>query len=149
MSIQTVLGDVTERAVSTGWQVAAGGAIAVGVFHDPTLTPVFAAVLSVAKSAAVWFYVRNKGSIDKGIAQAGDIAAELGPIVKDVLTDIVTSAAAQQAAAPAPTPGAVAVTLPAASAPESITTTGGVGGSGAPAPAVHVEPPFLRHPVAK
>jgi hypothetical protein len=110
-NVKSVVGDITERAASTGWQVAAGWVIANDVFHDPTLTPVFAAVLSVAKSAAVWFYRGHKPAVDSAVTNVTNVAADvatLEPIVKAILSEIAAETAVKPVAAetpaPAPTP---------------------------------------------
>lgn len=80
MSLKSIIGDVAERSVSTGWQVAAGYVIATEVFHDPVLIPVVAAALSVVKSLAVWFYTEHKAEADK-------IRAQVEPIVAAAIKD--------------------------------------------------------------
>lgn len=135
-SIKSVLGDITERAASTGWQVAAGWVIANDVFHDPTLTPVFAAVLSVAKSAAVWFYQGHKAAVDQTVTSVTDVAASaatLEPIVKQILAEIATGSALEPTVKPAPVPAA----------PETGTVLESL-----PTTPAHELPPFM-HPTAQ
>lgn len=86
--IGAVLKDVTERAASTGWQVAAGYAIAENVFHNVALTPLVAAVLSIVKCAAVWFYANHKATIDRNVGDVDELAAELKPIVEQMVSEM-------------------------------------------------------------
>lgn len=143
-SIKSVLGNITERAASTGWQVAAGGAIAAGVFHDASLTPVIAAALSVVKSVAVWFYVGHKAPVDGAVAGASQTVTELKPIVEAIIGDLNTAAKAQAAVTVLP-PVVVAAPAAAPAVPVTDVTPAVVPEVPAPAaPAEHL-PPFM-HP---
>lgn len=106
-SIKKFTIDVTERAASTGWQAALGGAIAANLLHNPTWGVGVAAGLSVAKSLLVKFYQSN--------AEAQKIEKELAPIVKDVAPIVKEVAPVVAAAYPAfaPVVTAVADAIPA------------------------------------
>lgn len=82
-SIAKFATDVTERAVSTGWQAALAFAIADDVLHNPQSAALVAVGLSVGKSLLVKFYQSN--------GEAQKIEKEIAPIVKEVAPAVVAA----------------------------------------------------------
>lgn len=145
LNIKSALGDLVERATSTGWQAAAGYVIAVDVFHDPTLSIPIAAALSAVKSGLLWFYGKHKQEISADVAAVDASIEELRPILQAIAAEVRAQQAAEAGKAVAPPAPVVPLNPPPPAAAQSNTVVLPELPTAA-APGAEKLPPFMHHP---